>query len=179
MLRAFASLAKLYPDLRLSFVGPDKGIQEEGIPLTFDQFVRKNLPTTCQSRIDFHGRLSSQDVQALRAEHFMTVVASRFEIFPYSVLEAMSLGCPIIASSVGGIPELIATKKMGYCLRAKKSRDFFPPAGDYSTTTRSPHRWERKRGKTALRGSTPGRSRWKRYPVIMQLSRPVVPALLD
>ena len=44
---------------------------------------------------------------ALRRTHFVTVVASKYETFSYSVLEAMATGCPIVATAVGGIPELI------------------------------------------------------------------------
>lgn len=113
VLRAFASLAEVYPDLRLSFVGPDDGINEGGSRLSFVQFVRKTLPASCQSRIDFHGQLNSRDVLSLRTQHFITIVASQFEILPYSILEAMALGCPIIASSVGGIPELITDQTNG------------------------------------------------------------------
>jgi glycosyltransferase involved in cell wall biosynthesis len=113
VLRAFAKLAELYPDLRLSFVGPDAGVHESGERLSFDQFVRRNIPDSCWSRIDFRGQLSHDDVMALRNEHLFTIVASQFEILPYAVLEAMALGCPIIASNVGGIPELIADHKTG------------------------------------------------------------------
>ena len=49
----------------------------------------------------------------LRYEHFFTIVASQFEILPYAVLEAMSLGCAVIASAVGGIPELITHERNG------------------------------------------------------------------
>jgi glycosyltransferase involved in cell wall biosynthesis len=113
VLRAFAKLAETYPDLRLSFVGPDKGVYEDGELLSFDQFVRKNIPDPCWSRIDFRGQLSHPAVMALRNEHLFTIVASQFEILPYAVLEAMALGCPVIASNVGGIPELITDQKTG------------------------------------------------------------------
>jgi glycosyltransferase involved in cell wall biosynthesis len=32
---------------------------------------------------------------------------------PYAVLEAMSLGCPIVATHVGGIPEMIQDQRNG------------------------------------------------------------------
>jgi glycosyltransferase involved in cell wall biosynthesis len=113
VLQAFACLAKMFPSLRLSFVGPDLGIYEGEDSLSFDQFVRKNLPAYCWPRIDFRGELTHQGVMSARTEHIITIVASQFEILPYSVLEAMSLGCPIIASSVGGIPELITDHRNG------------------------------------------------------------------
>lgn len=113
VLRAFAKLAEFYPDLRLSFVGPDAGVYESGERLSFDQFVRRNIPASCWSRIDFRGQLPHDDVMMLRSEHLFTLVASQFEILPYAVLEAMALGCPIIASNVGGIPELITDQRTG------------------------------------------------------------------
>ncbi len=113
VLRTFAQLAELYPNLRLTFVGPDKGVHESGERLSFDQFVRKNIPDSCWPRLDYLGQLPHQDVMALRNKHLFTIVASQFEILPYAVLEAMALGCPIIASNVGGIPELITDRKTG------------------------------------------------------------------
>jgi glycosyltransferase involved in cell wall biosynthesis len=113
VLRAFAQLAERYPDLRLTFVGPDKGVHEGGERLSFDQFIRKNIPGSYWPKIDFRGQLSHQDVMTLRNKHLFTIVASQFEILPYAVLEAMALGCPIIASNVGGIPELITDQKTG------------------------------------------------------------------
>jgi len=113
VLRAFAELTDSYPDLRLSFVGPDDGICQDGARLSFEQFARENLPPSCRARIDFYGELTHQDVMKLRHEHFFTVVASQFEILPYAVLEAMSLGCAIVASAVGGIPELITHERNG------------------------------------------------------------------
>lgn len=113
VLRAFAKLAEAYPNLRLSFVGPDRGVYEDGERLSFNQFLREKIPASFWSRIDFRGQLSHRDVMALRNEHLFTIVASQFEVLPYAVMEAMALGCPVIASNVGGIPELITNQKTG------------------------------------------------------------------
>jgi glycosyltransferase involved in cell wall biosynthesis len=108
VLLAFADLATRYPRLRLKLVGPDRGIEnDKGQLLTYENFIRANIPESIRSRIHFFGPLSNSDLKAQRAKCFATIVASRYEIMPYSILEAMSFGCPLIATSVGGIPEMI------------------------------------------------------------------------
>jgi glycosyltransferase involved in cell wall biosynthesis len=114
VLRAFGELAMSYPKLKLTFVGPDGGLVGENNKIwSFEQFVRNNVSEQCQSRIVFRGQLDHSDVMSLRVESFLTIVASRHEMMPYSVLEAMSLGCPLVVTDVGGIPELIEDQRNG------------------------------------------------------------------
>jgi len=114
VLRVFAELAVSYPRLRLTFVGPDHGIEADGDKLQlFEDFIDSNFPAGLRSRIDFHGQVSQADVMRLRTKHLATIVASQNEMMPYSVLEAMSLGCPVIATAVGGIPEMIKHQRSG------------------------------------------------------------------
>ncbi len=114
VLRAFAELAAIYPKLTLTFVGTDAGVAgPDGKTLFFEQYMRSNFSEECRSRIKFRGRMSHSDVMSLRPRHFATIVASQQEIMPYSVLEAMSVGCPVIATAVGGIPDLIQHERNG------------------------------------------------------------------
>jgi glycosyltransferase involved in cell wall biosynthesis len=114
VLLAFRELAASYPKLKLTFVGPDIGIKGADRQVSsFEKFTRDNLPEWCRARVDFRGQLSRSDVTSLRVNSFATVVASQYEMMPYSVLEAMSLGCPIVATSVGGIPELLKDRQNG------------------------------------------------------------------
>lgn len=114
ILLAFADLAMRYPRLRLKLVGPDRGIENgKGELLSYDEFIRANIPESVRSRIQFFGPLRNSDLMAQRTKCFATIVASRYEIMPYSILEAMSLGCPIITTSVGGISEMITDLRNG------------------------------------------------------------------
>lgn len=102
VLDAFAAVAREHPDLRLVFVGPDRGIDGK----KFEQFAA-TVPAGIRSRIDFKGVLSRSEIDDLRLKSLVTIIASREEVFGYTALEAMALGCPVISSNAGGLPEVV------------------------------------------------------------------------
>jgi glycosyltransferase involved in cell wall biosynthesis len=53
------------------------------------------------------------DVGELLADADVFVLSSRSEGMPLSILEAMAAGLPVVASSVGGIPELVRDGETG------------------------------------------------------------------
>ncbi len=67
-------------------------------------------------RVTFHGEVSDVADHLARADVF--VLSSRSEGLPISVLEAMAAGLPIVASSVGGLAELVAEGRNGYLVPA-------------------------------------------------------------
>lgn len=54
------------------------------------------------------------DVRALLARADIFCLFSKWEGLPVSILEAMIAGLPVVASAVGGVPELIEHGKTGY-----------------------------------------------------------------
>jgi len=62
-------------------------------------------------RVVFHG-LSLQ-VPSLLAQADIFVLATRWEGFPNSILEAMRAGLPVVASNVGGVSEAVVPQQTG------------------------------------------------------------------
>jgi glycosyltransferase involved in cell wall biosynthesis len=115
LLRTFATLAQERPAIRLLFVGPDIGLQtDDGRIINFAEFVEREIPATVRERIDYCGVLPHSEIEKLRVQAYLTVVCSRYENFPNTVLEAMSTGCPTVATGTGGIPEILVDNRNGF-----------------------------------------------------------------
>ena len=115
-LKAFIRLAQNDRELRLIFVGPDRGIETPGTNKKkyFDEFLATlTKDSDILERIENRGLLEQNDILTLRRNSSLTIIPSRFEVFPMTVLEALSIGSPTIACRIGGIPELIDHGKNG------------------------------------------------------------------
>lgn len=65
---------------------------------------REGLPDTA---IEFHGWVQGQDKNRLLGRCELLVLPSEVENMPVSILEAYAFGRPVIASRVGGIPDML------------------------------------------------------------------------
>jgi glycosyltransferase involved in cell wall biosynthesis len=100
---AFAALARLRPNLRLVLAGHGDASAE---------LARRTESLGLQGRVELLGHYGG-DVDALLSRFDLYVFPSLWEGFPYSIVEAMRAGVPIVATRVGGIPEAIADGKDG------------------------------------------------------------------
>jgi glycosyltransferase involved in cell wall biosynthesis len=122
VIKAFSELHRIRPNLRLIFVGPDFGVKvHNGDQLLFSEYVRQQVSSEAASQINYLGTLPRSQINALRTKAALTIVASRFETFPNVVSEAMATGCPIIATAVGGIPEMLDDRRNGILIGADDS----------------------------------------------------------
>jgi glycosyltransferase involved in cell wall biosynthesis len=65
-----------------------------------------------QSRVRFLGQRTDVD-QCLAGAH-VSVLATNWEGFPLTILEAMRAGLPVVASSVGGVSEAVRDQQTGF-----------------------------------------------------------------
>lgn len=109
VLHAFASLARTRPSLTLTFVGPLHGqVEHQKRFVSHSEFMSLALDSEIRSRIRFVGIESSANIQKRRARAAVTIIGSRIEMLPMTLLEAMAAGSPVVTTDVGGIPEIAA-----------------------------------------------------------------------
>jgi glycosyltransferase involved in cell wall biosynthesis len=106
VVEAFALIAAAHPSAQFTFAGPDAGVPRAGggMDMLSDRLAR--LPEPIRSRIRAVGRQSREEVAVLRARHGVTLVASRYENFGGTLIEAMAAGSAVVATSVGGQQEI-------------------------------------------------------------------------
>lgn len=121
VIEAFARVLDALPDARLTFVGPDRGcVTDDGRSWSLVEFVRYHLPGALESgRVELLGQQPLAALTSLRLRSGVTVVTSRYETFCYAAAEAMTLGCPVVATMAGAIPEFISHGSNGLLSRSE------------------------------------------------------------
>jgi glycosyltransferase involved in cell wall biosynthesis len=101
-LQAFARLAARHPDLRLHVAGdgPERG-HLEGLATKLG----------AGARVVWHGHVD--DIDTIYRRLAVLAIPSRSEGLPNAALEAMASGVPVVATSVGGLKELIVPGRTG------------------------------------------------------------------
>ena len=101
-------LVRTFPNIRLWFAGPDQGFTgEDGKCWSLREYVGHHAPETA-SRVDWIGTQTLESLGDLRRRAMVTMVASRYETFGVTAVEAMAYGCPLVATRAGGLEEMVA-----------------------------------------------------------------------
>ncbi len=110
LIEAMKSVLGEFPDMRLVFVGdgPSRAHYEK-------------LASYLGERVIFLGR--RKDVAQLMTASDIFVLPSIREAFGLVLLEAAIAGLPVVATNVGGIPEIIENGKSGILVEPKDSED--------------------------------------------------------
>jgi len=105
LLRAFALLAAGQSDVRLRIAGG-------GTELKTVAELARSLGV--DHRVELLGRVELEDVPRLLDEATVVVLSSDFEGLPIALLEAARQGRPIVATAVGGVPEVVVDGETGF-----------------------------------------------------------------
>ena len=99
---ALRALQRLEEDVHLVLIGAGPSRRE------LEELAR-------QLRIDRRVHFTGQLLEAENPHQFfdVSVLCSRSEGFPNAIIEALAVGCPVIATPVGGVPEIIADRETG------------------------------------------------------------------
>jgi glycosyltransferase involved in cell wall biosynthesis len=102
LLGAFEAVTRKVPKASLYLIGdgPD-----------MDEFKRQAAALDCRDRVHFLGFHSN--AQAFMRQATVFVLASRMDSFPLVLIEAREMGCTIVGTEVGGVPELLNYGKAG------------------------------------------------------------------
>jgi glycosyltransferase involved in cell wall biosynthesis len=103
MLAAFAQVHKQLPTSRLEILGSGElleTLQDLSVMLGIDSAVK------------FHGW--SRDIAGFLGGLDAFVLSSKSEGLPMTLLEAMAAGLPVVATAVGGIPEVVESAGCGW-----------------------------------------------------------------
>lgn len=86
-------------DLKLVLAGDGPELDE------IREYVKKQ---GIEDKVIFAGWVDDKNKKQLFKDCYVSILPSHFEGVPMSILESLSFGVPVIASQVGGIPEIIS-----------------------------------------------------------------------
>ncbi|MDA7677002.1 glycosyltransferase family 4 protein [bacterium] len=110
LLQAVNLLKTRHSEFTLNIAG--NGSQEEVELLTS---CTNSLPM-----VTFHGWIPPSDISSLMCQSDVLVLPSYSEGFPNVILEAMSIGLPIISTEVGAVPDSVINGINGYLVDIRK-----------------------------------------------------------
>lgn len=102
-------LSQEFPDLKFLFIGKDTSISPDNGSMK--EYIIKQ--SGGRDNVSFIDHLNRNELISYYQRSAVCVIPSFWENFPYSCLEAMACGRPVVASGVGGLREIIDDGKTG------------------------------------------------------------------
>ena len=111
---AFAEVQKRHPGTRLIVVG------DGSLRSTMEQ---QAVELGCAEHITWAGRQPQEELNNWYSQMNIVLMPSRSEGFGLTAIEAMSNGCVMVASNVGGLPEVVRDGECGLLHRSEDITD--------------------------------------------------------
>ena len=109
LLRAMARLRDRVPAVTAVVVGP----AQAGVEAHEGELVDLRHRLGLDGMVEFAGLLADPQSLLLRASVYAQPSRERTELQPIAVLEAMAVGLPVVATTVGGVPEMLGHGRLG------------------------------------------------------------------
>jgi glycogen(starch) synthase len=110
---ALPAILKAFPGTRARFVGRDHPSGPSGQLMSIHLRHRLRDAGTSEAVMQFTGSVERTALPKIYRDAAVCVIPSLYENFPSTCLEAMASGCAVVASAVGGIPEIITDQVNG------------------------------------------------------------------
>lgn len=101
---AFSKVLEHHPNTRLIIVG-DGSLKE--------QMQQQAVQFECTLKVQWAGRQSQENLPDWYNQMDIVLIPSRSEGFGLTAIEAMACGCVVVASDIGGLPEVVKDKEVG------------------------------------------------------------------
>lgn len=111
---AFSEVLKRFPEVRLLVVG------DGSLRATMEQ---QAVELGCADRITWVGRQPQEELNKWYGQMDIVLMPSRSEGFGLTAIEAMANGCVMVASNVGGLPEVVRDGVCGLLHRTEDVQD--------------------------------------------------------
>jgi len=112
-LDAAVAVAAHNPMPRFLFIGADTSRSGTGDG-SVRELLTARVPEALRPRFVFLGAIPRRDLEAHLMRARMAVVPSRWENFPFTCIEAMASGLPVLASPSGGMAEMVEDGRTGW-----------------------------------------------------------------
>ncbi|MGV8828588.1 MAG: glycosyltransferase family 4 protein [Breznakibacter sp.] len=108
--KAIPKILKKHPEFRIRLVGRDE--YDGFLGSSLKEYMIKHLGVY-SNRVDFLGVLDRTGVDHLFRTSSLVIFPSLWENYPTVILEALANQCPVVASNVGGIGEIVIDEYNG------------------------------------------------------------------
>ena len=112
-LKAIAKLASEFPDVVLALGGDDRD------PGTRDLLEREAMRLGIGKCIEFLGTVSGESKDQAIRDADVLILPSHTENMPISLIEGMAAALPVVATTVGAIPEMIEEGETGFLIEVR------------------------------------------------------------
>lgn len=116
LLEAFNEVVKAFPDVRLLIYGYGSSSEKKVVADDVKRLMLQDNVTI--------GDFTNRTAELMAAASALVIPSQAFESFGLTMIEAMAFGVPVVATNVGGLPEVLGDSNAGYICSKENPLEF-------------------------------------------------------